>query len=152
MRIASMRGMSITLVCALAFLSSSCLGLGEQSAQGTFCQAPEQAGPYPEFAPTYRQGDPRERARSVTGRFSLDDLVARLVGGVDDPAEKTRIIHDWEALNISYDFSAFFSGQIPPQDAGSVLESRKAVCEGYSNLFKAMCGRAGVACAVIHSG
>ncbi len=99
----------------------------------------------------YRGGPPRSRSASV--RYDavrgLPFLVERLTEGIDDPFEKARVIHDWIALNIAYDEPAYRSSKIPAQDPVSVISSGKAVCHGYSNLYKALCELAGIPCQTI---
>nr|CAG8518097.1 5453_t:CDS:2 [Entrophospora candida] len=62
----------------------------------------------------------------------------------DDPLYKLRAIFIWITDNIVYDTKAFFSGQISCQDGQDILKSRKAVCEGYSELFKDLANAAGL--------
>ena len=38
-----------------------------------------------------------------------------------------------------YDTTSYFSGRFQPQDSASVLQSRKAVCQGYAELFLSLC-------------
>lgn len=52
--------------------------------------------------------------------------------------EKSRSIYVWIAENIKYDDKAFNSGKYGDYSVEGVLDHRKAVCEGYSNLFLAM--------------
>ncbi len=150
----------ISLCSFLVFLGS-CLdfeALSGSDSEGFLAEfsAPEQQGPYPGFARAYRASAPRERATAAVARFaaqglpgSVGEVASFLTEGIDDPGERARILHDWEALTISYDFQAFFSNQIPDQSAQSVLRSKKAVCAGYSNLYRALCREAGVPCSVI---
>ncbi|KAF9188874.1 hypothetical protein BGZ51_006362 [Haplosporangium sp. Z 767] len=55
-----------------------------------------------------------------------------------------RAIFTWLANNIAYDVPAFCSGRYGDQSPEYVLRSRKAVCEGYSNLFIALAEPAGL--------
>lgn len=52
--------------------------------------------------------------------------------------EKARAIYIWITDNIRYDDEAYNSGNYPDYTAEYVLQNRKAVCEGYSNLFLAL--------------
>lgn len=52
--------------------------------------------------------------------------------------EKARAIYVWIVENIRYDDEAYNTGVYPNYTAEYVLESRKAVCEGYSNLYLAL--------------
>ncbi len=62
--------------------------------------------------------------------------------------EKVLKIHDWVAENIYYDYEAFYSGNYQNADALNVLDSKRAVCEGYANLFAALTRAQGIPCRV----
>lgn len=62
--------------------------------------------------------------------------------------DKVLKIHDWVAENIYYDFEAFCSGNYKNADAKNVLLSRRAVCEGYANLFAALVRAQSITCRV----
>ena len=49
------------------------------------------------------------------GRAALKPLVDAMLKGIRDPFERARILHDWTALNLSYDWPAFLGNHIPPQ-------------------------------------
>lgn len=66
--------------------------------------------------------------------------------GLDTDYEKTMAIHDWVADNIYYDYDSFYSGKYPSSLAIEVLNSKKSVCEGYSNLTVALTRIAGIPC------
>lgn len=74
----------------------------------------------------------------------LEDLVDYLIQGESDVLVKTKIIHDWIADNIFYDFDALYSGAKCDVSYQGTLINRKSVCEGYSNLFDTMCDYAGI--------
>jgi len=72
--------------------------------------------------------------------LTLDKLTKKLTKPFPQDVEKVRAIFDWIADNIKYDYVNFknktvTSIQIEPE---TVYMERKAVCEGYSNLFKTM--------------
>ncbi|MHB9294581.1 putative Cell division coordinator CpoB [Pillotina sp. SPG140] len=52
--------------------------------------------------------------------------------------DKVKKAHDWVALNIRYDAAGFLSGNTPSQSLGNVLTSGLAVCQGYSDVLKAL--------------
>ncbi|KAJ3141365.1 hypothetical protein HK100_007604 [Physocladia obscura] len=62
----------------------------------------------------------------------------------DDQVAQIRALFCWIASNIRYDWPAYLSGKLPKQDAEHVLQSRVSVCEGYSNLFLALCNCVGI--------
>jgi hypothetical protein len=73
----------------------------------------------------YRTAEPHPRALKVPADLSslifrhpygnLNKLVDFLIRGIDDPFEKARVLHDWTALNITYDWQNYISGTIPSQ-------------------------------------
>ena len=104
----------------------------------------------------YRTNTPDKQASSISislnnsvfhnPEANLRTLVEALLKGVDDPVRQVKILHDWIALNISYDAFSFSRGVIPEQSYSSVLKARKAVCDGYSSLFLQMCTLAKIKC------
>lgn len=80
----------------------------------------------------------------------MDLLVKYLKEGSANDYQIIKRIHDWIADNINYDTDAYFSGIYPPQTAESVLQNKKGVCAGYSNLFKKLTELAGFNVVVIN--
>ena len=60
--------------------------------------------------------------------------------------EKAKMAHDFVALLVSYDAKNFWAGTVPDQEYSSVLKTKTAVCEGYSNTFKKFCDTLGLSC------
>ncbi|CAF4262844.1 unnamed protein product, partial [Rotaria sordida] len=56
------------------------------------------------------------------------------------------IILYWISQNIRYDTKAYFENNIGSQSFTNVFLSRKAVCEGYSNLYADLCAQIGLQC------
>ncbi|KAJ3242476.1 hypothetical protein HDU81_003183 [Chytriomyces hyalinus] len=81
----------------------------------------------------YAINTPQHETQSIHG------LAAYLTFPFDDALSKIRAIFCWVASNIEYDYKGFITGQMKPQDANSILHSRSSVCEGYANLFLALC-------------
>jgi len=89
----------------------------------------------------------------------IDALARQLVDGLTGDSARVRILHDWVARNVRYDVGkglallrnpdALYESNDASQSAGHVLASRLAVCEGYSNLLKALCRSAGLQAAVV---
>ncbi|MEJ2663577.1 MAG: transglutaminase domain-containing protein [Spirochaetia bacterium] len=108
----------------------------------------------------YRQGKPAKRVLSLPKSISqaafnnpaknLKTLVAALIKDEKDDFQKIKNIHDWIALHIFYDAAAYNSGNYPSQSYTTVLKTRRAVCEGYANLFLAMSKMAGFDCIKIY--
>jgi hypothetical protein len=80
----------------------------------------------------------------------IREAAAYIIKNAKDPFDKIKKAHDLVALTIRYDAASFLAGRHPPQDYASVVKSRLAVCEGYSNLFKKLCDEMAVECEVIH--
>ncbi|MDR2019935.1 MAG: hypothetical protein LBQ14_04130 [Treponema sp.] len=109
---------------------------------------------------TYRTdtADPRIRSmpRNIESLRSKDQVeyvrqaAAYIVQNAKDPFDKVKKAHDLVALTIRYDAASFLSGRDAPQDYASVVKSRLAVCEGYSNFFKKLCDEMNVECEVVH--
>jgi hypothetical protein len=74
----------------------------------------------------------------------LEPLVGALLQNVYDPFERVKLIHDWIADNIRYNFEGFISGNLGDNTWTGVLKAKRSVCEGYANLFEQMCVIAGI--------
>lgn len=89
----------------------------------------------------YARNAPEKVARNV------ESLTAYLIKPARNDREKVRSFFIWIAENITYDvqayqaFDPYKSGEITAHD---VLKNGKAVCQGYSQLFKEMCHLAGI--------
>jgi hypothetical protein len=101
--------------------------------------------------------------------FSKPEKLAELINkDFKSENDKARAIYRWIALNIAYDVKAFYQGQkvvtysySTPEEkekkekeylqgmVAEVLKKKKAVCEGYSTLFKTLCDLTKVECVVI---
>ncbi|MCL2276971.1 MAG: hypothetical protein FWC21_03655 [Treponema sp.] len=107
----------------------------------------------------YRTNRMDSKVRSITGALMenvfidparyLPEVVSRLISGVSDPLQRVKNINDWICDNISYDTETYFGNANRRQDYISVLNSKLAVCAGYSILFYEMCRLASVECIVI---
>lgn len=90
-----------------------------------------------------------EHARNTPAKYtqSVDKLAAYLIKPAKNDYEKVRSFYVWLAKNIAYDVDLFrryrpgTSLQIGPED---VLKEGKAVCQGYADLFNALCDEAGI--------
>jgi transglutaminase-like putative cysteine protease len=75
----------------------------------------------------------------VSGMTASDETspesVSRYISSrVTDPFQRVKALHDWVVTRLRYD-SAALRGPRPPQDARSVFDARKGVCEGYARLL-----------------
>ncbi len=109
------------------------------------------AGAFPLLAADdYRAIDRHALQAPRTDERSIPTLARYLVRTAENDREKARAIYRWVTDRIAYDARAFFSGRIGDCGAESVLRSRLTVCEGYANLFQALCQEAGLEAVKIH--
>ena len=80
----------------------------------------------------YADAAPASAERSVT------TLAAYLAGGGRDDLTRTRAVYRWVTRHIDYDAAGFRSGNYGDLSAEGVLRRRVAVCDGYTNLVKAL--------------
>ncbi|KAI9342313.1 hypothetical protein BDR26DRAFT_859584 [Obelidium mucronatum] len=73
---------------------------------------------------------------------TLAALAHHLTAPFPDELHKIRAIFCWVASHIAYDYKGYLSGVRGPQTAEAVLRTRVSVCEGYANLFLALCEQA----------
>ncbi len=81
---------------------------------------------------------PPEVERTIAG------LARYLVRPARNDAETARAIYRWVTDRIAYDAPALAARRIGDYRPESVLRSRLTVCEGYANLFQALCREAGL--------
>lgn len=67
-----------------------------------------------------------------------------------DEIEKARGVFLWIAGNIKYDVKEFENRGIGLTDPYLVMKKKKAMCQGYANLFKFVCDDLGIQCRVIN--
>jgi hypothetical protein len=74
----------------------------------------------------------------------VETLARYLITPAKSEIERVRVLFTWVATHINYDDVAFNSGNIRASPAENVLLTKKAVCDGYSNLLKELCVAAGL--------
>jgi hypothetical protein len=83
-----------------------------------------------------------------------DEYIRQVVELINNSAkndfEKVKKAHDVVALLVKYDAANFWAGTVPDQSYSTVLKSRMAVCEGYSNTFKKFCDELKIQCEIVH--
>lgn len=106
------------------------------------------------------------RARNTPYNGDLKQLVSELTTDCTSQIEEARAIFVWITHNISYDYKAYNKGKGKPfrckgkncneklikwenKHIERTLRKKKAVCSGYSALFKRMCDYAGIQSSVI---
>ena len=75
-----------------------------------------------------------------------DALVAYLIQPALDKKQQAEVIAYWIAQNISYNFSVLQNHQFHRDNWAKALLERKALCYGFSELFRELCRRAGIKC------
>jgi transglutaminase/protease-like cytokinesis protein 3 len=80
---------------------------------------------------------------------SLEKLTAYLIAPAKNEREKARAIYRWITNNIAYDDASLFSGTTTDNRVGTVLQTHRAVCDGYAGLFKDLAQLAGLEVAII---
>lgn len=60
--------------------------------------------------------------------------------------DELRAIANWVSTNIKYDWNS----ESGPQDAYNVFSKRMGICQGYSNVTKAMCATVGIPCVMVN--
>jgi tetratricopeptide (TPR) repeat protein len=74
------------------------------------------------------------------GEYTVPELAKSLTETLTTDADKIRAIYRWICENIEYDVENLRYGSAEAETTPeSVLDSRMAICEGYSKLFVAMC-------------
>ena len=81
--------------------------------------------------------------------IDVESVAAYLRSFCKTDLEKARAAFAWEANNIRYDDNGFNSGKVPDQSPDRVIKRHHAVCEGYANLYKALCKALGVEAVVV---
>lgn len=72
---------------------------------------------------------------------SIKSVAEYIAQQESDPYLRIKALHDYVISRVTYDLNVLQTGVRPAQDAQTVFSTRKAVCEGYANLFMAL-GRA----------
>lgn len=82
---------------------------------------------------------------------NISTLVQHLTEGISSESDKAAILHRWLIGYLHYD-TEFSSGNPRKrnQSLRKVLDSQTAVCQGYANLFSALCRDAGIRCEIIY--
>lgn len=103
------------------------------------------------------------------GSIKTYEKLAELINSdFDSELYKAGAIYTWIALNISYDVKNYFSGsryhtysyrtleekefkqrKYREKVAQTTIKNRKAVCEGYTTLFKKLCELTGIECVIV---
>jgi transglutaminase/protease-like cytokinesis protein 3 len=99
-----------------------------------------------------------------------EQLSERIINDFEGDYDRAAAIYTWMASNIRYDAKAFFSGRVQriahfsyrneaekyqkeqelrDELASKTLKTKKAVCQGYAELFRLLCQACAIQCEVI---
>ncbi|WKN42840.1 transglutaminase domain-containing protein [Tunicatimonas pelagia] len=95
----------------------------------------------------YSKIDQHARQAPEKIHTDLDKLVKYLSKPAANDYERVRSFYSWIAENIAYDVQLFRSyrpSRYQPLAPADVLKRRKAVCQGYAELFQEMCRKVGI--------
>jgi len=73
--------------------------------------------------------------------LTINKIAARVTSHVCTDGERVASIFSWIVNHINYDQEAFCAGTKSSEDPQKIINSEKAVCTGFSNLFVALCTR-----------
>ena len=76
-------------------------------------------------------------------------LVKKLTENLTNDYDKVRAFYVWIATSVDYDLIAFYHDRNDGQSVNDVLRSGKALCSGFSLLFKYFCEQADIQAEVI---
>ncbi len=78
------------------------------------------------------------------------DLAEYLNKQAKGDLEKVRAYYVWITHHVAYDTKSFFSGKSGSESSPeTTLKKRNAVCQGYAELFKALCDYGNISCFVV---
>lgn len=83
-------------------------------------------------------------SRNLKNVSSPEQVAKEILKFVKTDWEKVRAAFIWMTDNIAYDVPSFLANKIPSQAGGDVFNSKKAVCAGYSELYKSICASMGI--------
>lgn len=81
---------------------------------------------------------------------NIDELTEYLVIPAKNDLEKITSLYQWLIQNIRYDKQAYKNGNHRINRSNvDILKRKKAICWGYSTLFKALCEAVDIPCEII---
>ncbi|KAG2386399.1 hypothetical protein C9374_002845 [Naegleria lovaniensis] len=98
---------------------------------------------YRQYEHNYAEIDQRALSIPKSEESTLEKCAQYLTSPYNTIEEKARALYRWITNNIRYDVEGLYSGKMS-YTSTSAWQSRKAVCSGYSDLFKEMCKVAGI--------
>jgi hypothetical protein len=103
-----------------------------------------------------QEKDPDLKAASISdaNTASVDALGTYIKQNFNSDSARLRAIYVWITNHINYDVPRLLAREnnpnSPPQPIEEVLSTRNAVCQGYSDLFVALCQRADINAIVVN--
>lgn len=98
-----------------------------------------------------------DRQIANIGFSPKDELAENITSKFNTDLEKVRAIYVWITDNITYDFELYENDELHRQFYSSesnvidkTLERKKAICSGYSLLFKKLCNDLDIECEVVN--
>ena len=80
----------------------------------------------------------------------VENLVEYLNKNTTNNLEKVRSYYIWLTQNIEYDTKVFFSSNPNPKTGNeNTLKYKRAVCQGYAELFKTFCDLSNIPCFIV---
>lgn len=133
-----MKHLLLILLSIIIFLSCSEENAGQSAGQST--------------TTSKERAESKKNTEQLQSTFSngqrnfktVKDLAKFVTRGASNDYEKAALAYSWIANNISYDDAAFNAGNVKETSAETVLKTRKAVCNGYCNLFNKVCDELGI--------
>ena len=110
---------------------------------------PSQVGPPLERWPLPRAVHPAVASMAAADEADIASVANHIVRREDDSFGRVRALHDYAAQRLQLDLDALRSGRLGPQDAEAVFRTRRAVSQGFANLFAALARAAGIRVATI---
>jgi hypothetical protein len=141
----------VAILKAIFLLSIFVLFSSMPPADGQGNQSPSLAAPGGEAMQNYSyerynydEIDAHALAAPASAEQSVESLAAYLIEPAKNEREKARAIFRWICQKIDYDLRSYFTGRLGSTKSEDVLKSRSSVCSGYSDLFSALAGEAGL--------
>jgi hypothetical protein len=98
---------------------------------------------------TYTQLDSLGKNVPIENEESIGKLANYFQKITNNKNYQSRLVYSWVAHHIYYDDVAYNSHVFSDPSAEAVFKSRKAVCAGYSFLFKSICDELNIPCVTI---
>jgi transglutaminase-like putative cysteine protease len=92
----------------------------------------------------YAQSSPEQ------AEATMQTLAEWLSGHASGELEKARLLFTWVATHVAYDDNGFNTGNYSDTSPEGVFKNRVSVCQGYSELFTALCKLAGLEAVTIN--